>query len=43
LSGEFVFRIAKTQYLLYIDPKSKRVTFFKNTSLYKPLVGQSRF
>jgi len=29
LSGESVFRVAKTQYLIYMEPKSKSVTFLK--------------
>jgi hypothetical protein len=29
LSGEFLFRVAKTQYLIYMGPKSKRVNFLR--------------
>jgi hypothetical protein len=37
LSGEFVFRVAKTQCLLYMEPKSKRVTLFKNGPPHKTM------
>jgi hypothetical protein len=32
LSGEFGLRVAKTQYLVYMESKSKRVTFLRTHS-----------